>query len=517
MNVQRQQVDKLFYLLSLVMYIKARSFETEINAERSKRRNNIKSVSYYSISIISAVLAMKTKEIAFTLPVIISIYEFIFLAGKIKRRIFYLIPILLTMLIIPLSLIDFDKPIAEMTGDISDQTTVQKSISRSEYLFTQFRVIVTYIRLIVLPINQNLDYDYPVYHSFFNPEVCLSVLFLLSLLGSGIYALYRYRNTIPHTRLMAFGIFWFFVTLAVESSIVLQVIYEHRMYLPSVGIFILISLFTGIVMIRLERTQQMIIVSLFTIIIIFLSGATFLRNNIWQSKISLWEDTVKKSPSKFRPHYNLGVAYSEHGRTGDAIREYLTAIQIFPYHSKSHNNLGLDFVKMGRIGDAIKEYLTAIQIDPNYADAYYNLGIAFAAQGQINDAIKQYLSAIEIDPDYYKAHINLGVIYFKLGRTEDAIKEYLTAIQVAPGFAVVHYNLGTAYTAQGRTADAIKEYLTAIQIRPGFYEAHYNLGRAFMTQGQFDEAAREFKTVLNLNPNHAGARKNLDMIQRMIK
>ena len=85
----------LFYLVSLVMYIKARG------SDPSKRAR----YAFYAASIISAVLAMRTKEIAFTLPVMVFLYEFMFFRGDIKKRMLYLLLLLLTMFIIPLSMI----------------------------------------------------------------------------------------------------------------------------------------------------------------------------------------------------------------------------------------------------------------------------------------------------------------------------------------------------------------------------------------------------------------------------
>ncbi|HWR58589.1 MAG TPA: hypothetical protein VN328_06845, partial [Thermodesulfovibrionales bacterium] len=262
----------LFYLLSLLMYIKwrlgqqepgDRSQETEVGSQQSKARtrdSRLKTGSYYFLSLISAVLAMKTKEIAFTLPLVIALYEFMFFGGGLKKRILYLVPLLLTMLIIPLGLISIGKPTGEIIGDVSDATKVGTDISRWDYLFSEFRVIVTYIRLLFFPVNQNLDYDYPVYHSFSDPNVFLSFLLLVSIFGLGVYLAYRswfmaHRkrlqanetltpdnelSAMSYQRLIAFGIFWFFITLFVESSVIpiADVIFEHRLYLPSVGFFI---------------------------------------------------------------------------------------------------------------------------------------------------------------------------------------------------------------------------------------------------------------------------------------
>ena len=133
-------------------------------------------------------------------------------------------------------------------------------VSRWDYLNTQFRVIVTYIRLLFFPVNQNLDYDYPIYRTFFTPPVFLSFLFLLGIFCWGIYLLYRsYKSDQANRfwyRLIAFGIFWFFVTLSVESSIIpiQDVIYEHRLYLPSVGFFM--AIMSGIVFIYVRLANR---------------------------------------------------------------------------------------------------------------------------------------------------------------------------------------------------------------------------------------------------------------------
>ncbi|HWR57705.1 MAG TPA: hypothetical protein VN328_02350, partial [Thermodesulfovibrionales bacterium] len=257
--VQRfSSLATLLYLLSLVLYIKwrlgqqesgVRRQETEVRSKKSAG-NPLSAMRYalYALSLISAVLAMKTKEIAFTLPLVIALYEFMFFDGGLKKRMLYLVPLLLTMLIIPLSLMGSTKPLGEIIGDVSEATRVGTALPRWDYLFTQFRVIVTYIRLLFFPVSQNLDYDYPVYHSFLDPNVFLSFLFLLSIIGIGMWLAYRswfmaHRkrlkangapdnelSAISCQRLIAFGIFWFFITLSVESSVIpiADVIFEHR-------------------------------------------------------------------------------------------------------------------------------------------------------------------------------------------------------------------------------------------------------------------------------------------------
>ena len=179
----------LFYLLSLVMYIKGRLGAMGEGLWEKPLAHRLSPIAYFFLSLLSAVLAMKTKEIAFTLPIIIVLYESSFFRSSLRKKLLFLIPILLTIVIIPISMMHTDKPLGEILSDLSEKTRVQTNISRPDYLMTQMRVIVTYIRLIFLPINQNLDYDYPMYHSFLTPPVFMSFLFLSAIFGTAGYLL----------------------------------------------------------------------------------------------------------------------------------------------------------------------------------------------------------------------------------------------------------------------------------------------------------------------------------------
>ena len=227
-----------FYLFSIVFYIQWRlCFDDH-------RSSFFKLTFYFILSLISTIFAMKTKENAFTLPWVILIYEFFFFSGSMKNRVLRLLPWILTLTIIPLTIFGTDRPIGEVMDQIFDSSVlVRTELSREVYLFTQFRVVLTYIRLLFLPIHQNVDYDYPVYGSFFIPSVFLSFLFHLGLIGLAVYFFCRSRSTTPDLRLSSFGILWFFVTLSIESSMIPQVltICEYRVYLPSIGWVIAIS------------------------------------------------------------------------------------------------------------------------------------------------------------------------------------------------------------------------------------------------------------------------------------
>jgi tetratricopeptide (TPR) repeat protein len=520
----------------------------EVQTKKLSKRFPTSKVVFYALSVISAVMAMKTKEVAFTLPVVITIYEFFFFGGSWKKRILYLAPLLLTMFIIPLSLINIDKPLSEVMDDVGEATRVRSSLSRWEYLITQFRVIVTYLRLLVLPINQNLDYAYSTYHSFLNPEVFFSFLVLLLIFCLGVYIFNRSRAGGTSIRLVSFGIFWFFITLSVESSIIpiRDVIFEHRVYLPSVGAFIGITTFAFSLVGRLKRrwppVEKALILAL-TLIVVVLTGITYARNRVWRDPITLWEDVLRKSPKNDRPHYNLGfyyqekglidkaieqyqtaiklnpdneraynnlgLAYQSKGLIDKAIEQYQTAIKLNPDNEKAYNNLGLAYQSKGLIDKAIEQYKTIIKLNPDIPEVYFNLGLAYQSKGLIDKAIEQYKTIIKLNPDYLDAYNNLGLVYQSKGLIDKAIEQYQTAIKLNPDIPEVYFNLGLAYQSRGLTDKAIESYRACLRIKPKWEKPHYNLGYLYYKKGDMEKARREFGRVLEINPEDHKARRFL--------
>ncbi|MBI4822934.1 MAG: tetratricopeptide repeat protein [Nitrospirae bacterium] len=422
-----------FYLLSIVLYIKWRLQVTPSLTLPHQGGGKWWGASLlYLASILSAILAMKTKENAFTLPIVIALYEFFFFRGTLGKRVLHLIPFLLTMLIIPITLIGIDKPVGEIISGIEPATRGYEGISRADYILTQFRVVVTYIRLLFLPVNQNIDYDYPVYHSFFDIQVFLSFLFLIFVFGSAFYFLIRSKFS-PVLRFISFGIFWFFITLSVESSVIPQyiLINEYRVYLPSMGVFTAIvnGAFLFIERLKGKKTQTAVLAFLI-LIPLLLSPATYNRNAVWRSTVSLWTDVVRESPLKERGHNNLGNAYMGKGLTDKAIEHFLIVLKLKPNFLEAHNNLGYAYLSKGLIDNAIEQYQIALRLKPDYAEAHYNLGVVYYKKGLLDNAIEQYQIASRLRPDYAKAHYNLGGAYLKKGFIDKARKEFETTLKI---------------------------------------------------------------------------------------
>lgn len=414
-----------FYLLSLTTYIKARL------AGPDGKQGTTQSVSLrwflYSISVLSAILGMKTKETAFTLPAVIVVYEFAFFTGTKfnKSNLFYLVPFVLAPVVVLLTMAGFG-------ANIDAVFTATNEISRHDYLLTQFRVLITYLRLLLLPVRQSVDYDYPVYHSFFDPHVFFSFLLLAALFGTAVVLLVRSRSSLSR-RLTAFGIAWFFITLSVESSIIpiADVIFEHRLYLPGIGFFIAISITTfslgGELRRRCGRRAAIALLCTAAAVIALLSSAAYIRNTVWRSEIALWEDVVGKQPSGPRGHNMLGILYHRTGMIDRAIEKYRRAIRIKPSYAEAHVNLGSAYVDQGRLDEGMYEFMTALNLrsldDIDTANLFINIGNCYLKKSMPDRAIEFFNYAVPIIPDDARVYVFLGRAY-EAKRMADKASDY---------------------------------------------------------------------------------------------
>ncbi len=495
----------LFYLLSLVLYARARLSPV------AERASKVRAASLYCLSLVFAAAAMKTKEMSVTLPFVAAAYELIFFRAR--RRLLLAVPLAATALLVPLGLSGSGQKLTAVLGDASRLAETQE-IPRWVYLLTESRVVVTYLRLLLLPVRQNLDYDFRLSHSLADPTVLFALAVLLAVAVAAAFLLVRARKTNRAAgALVCFGAAWFFVTLSVESSVIpiSDVIFEHRMYLPLAGAAVAMG---AALLSAVERLRSRISVGIqcgaaLLVTAAPLGAATYARNFAWRDELTLWSDVVAKSPRKARPHQNLGNALLERGKTSEAVRELLTALSIAPGYADALNDLGAAYNEQGRIDEAIPALRKAVALEPGYANAHINLGSSLQAKGWLDDAMREYREALRLDPSLATAHNNLGNAFDAKGQAAEAAREYREAIRLDPSMAQAHHNLGVIYFGNGQLDDAIREYREAIRLDPGLAEPHEQLGLALETSGRVDDAVHEYLLALKIRPADAEALDNL--------
>lgn len=432
----------LFYLLALVFYLAARLHSEKNLADQdglvTQKWGGRPTFFLIGMSLIATVLAMFTKEIAFTLPLAAALYEWAFFRGPWRRRLIFLAPLLPTLAIIPL----FVALGQELGGDGTFQQTLV-DIPRWHYLFTQLPVILTYLRLLILPINQNLDYDFPVYSGFFATPVILSFLLLAAVIALMFRLFAATRQPLsasvdPAARLCAFGMAWFFLTLSVESSLVplADVIFEHRLYLPSIGAFMAIAVALFLLREKLaERIPGRLPLLAGALVILVLTAASWQRNRDWRSEVHIWQDTVRKSPNKSRPWYNLGTHLTDAGRPTEAIEALAQAVTLDPQHAEAWHNLGRSYLLNNQAAKAVVPLRTAVSLKPEMDNAVVNLAVALIQTRHPQEAIPLLQGVRRRYPDWPEVRLNLGIAYLGIGQTASAKSELAALQRIAPPLA----------------------------------------------------------------------------------
>ena len=150
---------------------------------------------------------------------------------------------------------------------------------------------------------------------------------------------------------------------------------------------------------RLQILADYIETVLFACLILIFGMLTIKEGNIWLNEKSLWEDVVKKSPHKARPHLNLGMAYKNAGYLERAIEEFKESFRVDPKYAKGRSNLGVAYFEKGLIDKGLEEIKAALAVDPNLPEAHNNLGIIYTAKKEYEKAINAYKTAVAINPE----------------------------------------------------------------------------------------------------------------------
>ncbi len=470
-----------FYLSSIVLYLLGRI--------KSKR-------AYFLLSFAVFITGFFAKGDVMTLPLVIILLEISFL-NKGYSRIKEKFPVILSLLFL-LGLIVIWK--FDLLHSLFNKFLLMGSetIPIKVYFLTQLSVVVKYIGLIFVPINQNVDYFFKLSHSFFELRTFFSFLTILFIILSSIYMFKK-------NRLMAFGVWWFFITLIPTSSIfpLDTVIFEHRLYLPLVGfsIFLPVLIYNIIPREFLPNAILALIISIFCVL-------TFNRNILWQSETTLLEDTIKKSPLNARPHLQLGAIYYKLGDHDNALLLFKKAIDLSPAYPEPHNNLGLIYLGRGNIEDAKKEFLKAISLKKDYTSPYVNLAQILISEGKYDEAINLLNNSIVYYPTS-EAYIGLGNAYMSKKDFDKAEYNFNSALLMIPDNKTANYNLGNLNFEKGAYKKAMGFYKKSIEIDPRFVEPYINMGVAYFKLREFENAKRSFLEAIALNPKRPDVFRNL--------
>jgi hypothetical protein len=412
-----------FYLLSLLFFLLARKKKSPV---------------YFVGMLLTALGAWLSKENTYTLPLGVLLVEW-FQRSKTDTKISS-VKAVIPIIVLFILFVSIHRLIPQKSNlGLNTLVTMTQSghdprVTRGEYLSTQPLVIMTYLRLLFFPVNQNIDYDFPVQSTLFTVPTFLSLAVILALIICSIM-LWKYN------RLISFGIAFFFITLLIEASVIpiADVIAEHRLYLPSVGFFLafVAAVFeiSKRITLRVKKNGTFLKAAqtgIFSLILASFLYATPARNKAWANELSLYRDIVSKSPQKAKPIGNYGSALLKAGREEEALKYLMSSLDLDARNSFVYNNIGIIYERQSKRDLAIEYYQKSLAIEPDYPNARNNLAALYYHAGRYEDAKKEYEVLLVQHPFDADGNNGLGVILFQMGEKEEGIKHVEIALSADP-------------------------------------------------------------------------------------
>ncbi len=499
-------------------------------------------------SFVSFALGLLTKELAFTTPALLVVIDYLFIYPVNKDK----IPLARRLLFWYLPLAGVWVGYIGYRMLLMGHTVVERTVRPlSDNFISQMPVLVKYIRLMFFPFHQNISYEnrillFTMDQFTENPFVGMILPSMILLAGILAFAIIFHRR---HP-VISFTIFMFFIVLSITTLVPLNaVMNEHRMYLPSLGACLLI---VGL----LDRTAAMLkgkagkkddiwpaSVQFFAIAIalVFVS-LTVARNFTWHTDLTVWRDSILKSPTKAQVVSDLGNAYYRGGRDltsgGDigqdgaiSKEEAMTINQIFrevapvgPINAETRKTL--DELYMNGLKRAEQLYMWGIRVENTYYKAWHNLGTinyTYAdIAGQKRDREKEiyYLNRaavfFENATKIYKngeSFNDMGSTLMKLGRMEEdpkkreqflekALEAYKLAVKYNPELYKAYFNMYLILDLMGRGREGLPYIQKAISINPTDVQLRYFFGKALEKENMLKESLDAYNECLRLAPDY---------------
>ncbi|HUN54675.1 MAG TPA: tetratricopeptide repeat protein [Smithella sp.] len=216
------------------------------------------------------------------------------------------------------------------------------------------------------------------------------------------------------------GWLWYAITLLPVIKIIQvgnDAMADRYTYLPSIGIAIALS--WGVpFLFKKEDTRKRFLFPAGTAILAIFAILTWQQCGYWKNSIELFSHALQVTKDNYLAHNNIGFALVTEGRIEEAIDHYNKAIVIKQNSADNYNNRGAAFDKLGQHQRAIEDYDRAIDLKPDYAEAYFNRGNVYGELGKYQQAVENYNHAILLKPDYLQAYGNRAVAYLNQGNME---------------------------------------------------------------------------------------------------
>jgi len=477
-----------FSILSIIVYIEYAKSVTS----RSYR--------HYALSFVFFILALSSKSMAVSLPVVLMLLDWYPLARlNSGRDVMFLLREKLPFIAFSVIFSAVSFFAQKAMGAMSFMATVPLA-SR---VLIAFRALATYLLKMLWPFDLLPVYPYPKDISLLLPEYLFVIAIVCCISAACIY-------TAGRQRLWSAAWIYYCVSLLPVLGIIgtnFVPMADRYTYLPGLGPFFVAGItiawawWRAGLQPRWGQGLRWSFLCLALSLTVFLSYRAVQQILVWKDSTTLWNYVIQKAPGQVPAAYNnRGIMFTEAKQYDRALEDFNAAIALEP-SPLGYNNRGMVLKRIGRVREAIEDYARALSLDPGYHVAFNNRGLAFKDMGQSTLAVADFTAALAIRPDYAPAYTNRGLLFGELGELDLAIGDFTAAVTVNPFYSDAYISRGLSLERKGMADLAIADYNKAISLEPGNDTAYLNRGVALERMEKYDLAAADYSRAIALKPD----------------
>lgn len=214
----------------------------------------------------------------------------------------------------------------------------------------------------------------------------------------------------------------------------------------------------------------------------------------WGAKATLME------PNSARAHAINCFALVRAGKSGDAVRACLRALEIDPQNADAHAFLSMASYDLGRTSTALTEAQKAVELSPQNIDANIAYARTLGFQGRFTTALRHYEIAASVNPNLEFPFFEMGFFAYTLANRNNgdearyrvAIGAYNTVLEHNPKSVKAYTRLCQAYLAKGEPKLARQYCMQATELDPGYTAAWRWLGEVYHKSRNYEDAVDAF-------------------------
>lgn len=499
---------------------------------------------FYLLSTLSFILALFSKEISVTLPIILILYEYSFQNKKFKLKFIFKKTAPFFILLFAYLYFRFFYLNIKLIPAPSTQ-------------FSKFVIIINfltialpyYISKLILPLSLSAY----IKTNIINPDI-FNILFAFIIIVFTIYIIYKSNKS---NKKILFLLLFFICNILFVSNIIPILINEEIEFSIATRYLYLCSFsYCTIIIFGLFQFSEKYKNSIKTIniflLLLYLAFIilTIIENHKWKNEEILFKTELSKTPESLLINNNLGnyyydiqnfketkkylekayllksndlVLYNNLSRLYYDEAEYDKAEKVikdglvhYPDDYNLKKGLALINFKKEKFEESKKIFEQLISKNNNDTEIYYYLGEIYISNNFIDTGLSYIEKYLPIVKDKGSVYLNIAKTLFNRNNYNNAILFLNKVIELAPENNEAYNMLGIIYKKIGNLNESESMYKKALKINPTDFNACNNLAIIFAKQNRVNEAIDYFEKALKIEPNNPQIYYNMSILYKKI-